>query len=168
VSEQTTDRRPPERTRWVGLVLFLVLAFAAGGIGSLAQGGDVGARYLALERPGWAPPSAAFGIVWPLLYLAIGIAGWRVWRAAGGVRAAALPLGLWALQLVLNAVWPGVFFGMQEFGWAVAVIVVLDLVVLATVLTFHRVDRIAAWLLVPYLLWILYATALNLALLQLN
>lgn len=154
--------------RWGLLVVFLVVAAGAGFVGNLLQGSEVGTRYLAFERPGWAPPQEAFGIVWPVLYVLIGIAGWRLWRTAGGVRAAALPLGLWATQLVVNAVWPGVFFGLEEFGWAVPVIVLLDVVVVATVVTAARVDRWAAALLAPYLGWILYATALNVAIWQLN
>jgi translocator protein len=169
----TTDRlqrpRPlPAWAVWTGLALFLALAYAAGGVGSLLQGGDVGARYQSFDRPAWAPPPAAFGIVWPVLYTAIGVAGWRVWREARRLSAAPLALGLWAVQLVLNAVWPGVFFGEDLFGWALALIVLLDVVVLATILAFRRIDRPAAWLLVPYLAWLLFATALNAALLLRN
>ncbi len=168
MTEHSADRRLPDWARYVGLALFLAAALAAGGIGNLAQGDDVGARYLALDRPAWAPPSWVFGVVWPVLYVAIAVAGWQVWRTAGSVGAAAVPLSLWALQLVVNAAWPGVFFGAEEFGWALAVIVVLDVLVVATIVAFRRVDRPAAWLLVAYLAWILYATALNLALLRLN
>lgn len=156
------------RRQALGLGAFLLLAFAAGGIGSVLQGSDVGARYLAFERPAWAPPSWAFGVVWPVLYAMIGVAAWRVWRRAGAVRAAAWPLGLWAAQLVLNAAWPGVFFGGDALWAAVGVIGVLDLVVAATVVAFARVDRAAAALLVPYLAWILYATALNVAIAAAN
>jgi len=163
-----TDPSPNRRTELTGLVLFVLLAFAAGGIGSLLQGSDVGARYLAFDRPVWAPPSWAFGIVWPVLYVLIGVAAWRVWRAAGSVRAAAVPLALWAVQLLLNAVWPWVFFGLEAFWAAVVVVVALDLAVLATIVAFARRDRPAAWLLVPYLAWILYATALNIAIATLN
>jgi translocator protein len=153
---------------WVALAAFLILAFATGWVGSLLQGSDVGPRYLNLTRPAWAPPQEAFGIVWPVLYVAIGVAGWRVWRAAGGVAAAATALGLWVAQLVVNAAWPGVFFGLEAFGAAVAVIVVLDVLVIATIAAFRRQDGLAAWLLVPYLAWIAYATALNVAIWQLN
>jgi translocator protein len=159
-SAPPTERRGP---RWVGLLAFLAVAIAAGGIGSLLQGDDVGARYLALDLPAWAPPQEAFGIVWPILYLLIGVAGWRVWRAAGALRAAPLALGLWAAQLVVNAGWSGVFFGRSAFGAAIAVIVLLDVLVLATIGAARRHDRWAAALLVPYLAWILYATALNVA-----
>ena len=163
-----TDQRPSRRSELIGLALFLLLAFAAGGIGSLLQGNDVGARYLVLERPVWAPPSWAFGVVWPVLYVLIGVAAWRVWRAAGSVWAAAGPLALWGGQLLLNALWPWVFFGLEAFWPAVGVIIVLDVVVLATIVAFARRDRPAAWLLVPYLLWILYASALNIAIAALN
>ena len=168
MSTELRHRTMPAWAIWVGLALFLLLAFAAGFIGNLAQGEDVQARYLSFERPAWAPEADVFGVVWPVLYLLIGVAGWRVWRAAGSVGAAAGALGLWVAQLVLNAVWPGVFFGINEFGAAVGVIVALDLVVIATIVAFWRHDRLAGWLLIPYLVWILYATALNIALLVIN
>ena len=162
---QTTPDRP---TELLGLAVWLLLAFAAGGVGSLLQGSEVGARYLAFERPVWAPPSWAFGIVWPVLYVLIGVAAWRVWRAAGSVRAAAVPLALWGVQLLLNAVWPWVFFGLEAFWAAVVVVVALDVAVLATIVAFARRESAAAWLLVPYLVWILYASALNIAIAALN
>lgn len=163
-----TDPSQSRRTELTGLALFVLLAFAAGGIGSLLQGSDVGARYLAFERPVWAPPSWAFGIVWPLLYVLIGVAAWRVWRVAGSLRAAAAPLALWGVQLLLNAVWPWVFFGLEAFWAAVVVVVALDVAVLATIVAFARRDRLAGWLLAPYLAWILYASALNIAIAALN
>lgn len=158
--------RPTSHARSaVGLVGFVALAFAAGGLGSWLQGpsAEVSARYAAFALPTWAPPAAAFGIVWPVLYLLIGLAGWRVWRAAGSVAGARGALGLWSGQLAINALWPGVFFGLGLLGLAAAVIVVLALVVVASVLAAARHDRLAAWLLVPYLAWLLYAGALNIA-----
>lgn len=150
------------------LAAFLLVAFAAGGIGAVGQGAEVGSRYLALQRPSWAPPPWLFGPVWSVLYAAIGIAGWRVWRSAGSLGAARLALGLWGAQLLFNAVWPAVFFGREAFGAAVAVILVLDVLVAATVLAAWRHDRAAALLLVPYLAWIGFATALNVAIWQAN
>jgi translocator protein len=155
-------------TDWLALLGFLAVAGAAGFVGNLLQGDDVGVRYLTFERPVWAPPQQAFGIVWPILYLLIGVAAWRVWRAAGSLRAATTPLGLWAAQLVINGIWPGVFFGVNAFGLAIPVIVALDVVVVATIMVFHRFDRVAAWMLAPYLAWLLYATALNAALWVMN
>ena len=149
---------------WLGLLAFLALAYAASAVGVLLQGDDVGARYLALERPAWAPPSWLFGPVWTVLYACIGVAGWRIWRGAGTARTASAALGLWGTQLAVNALWPGVFFGAEALGAGLAVILVLDALVIATILAARRHDHLAAWLLAPYLVWILYATALNAAL----
>jgi translocator protein len=160
-----TEQRGP---RWVSLLVFVLVTTLAGFVGSLLQGDDVGSRYLALDLPAWAPPQDAFGIVWPILYVLIGIAAWRTWSVAGGVRPAALALGLWAAQLVVNASWSGVFFGLEAFAAAIAVIVVLDVLVVALIAATWRHDRLAAGMLVPYLLWILYATALNIAIYALN
>lgn len=157
---------PGPRPGWalgLGLALFVTAALTAGGIGAAAQGPEVGPRYLALDRPPWAPPPWLFGLVWPVLYVLIGVAGWRVWRAAGALGAAPGALGLWAAQLVVNAVWPAVFFGAEAFGAAVGVIGVLVALVVGTVLAARRHDRLAAWLLVPYLAWLAFATALNLS-----
>jgi translocator protein len=168
VTRELTADPSVRRARWLGLLVFLVIAFAAGGIGNLLQGAEVDTRYLALDRPVWAPPSWTFGVVWPVLYLLIGVAAWRVWLTAGGVAAASTALGLWLAQLVVNAVWPGVFFGLGAFGPAVGVIAVLIVLVAATLVAFARIDRPAAGLLVPYLLWITYAAALNVAIWQRN
>jgi len=97
----------------------------------------------------------------------MGVAAWRVWRAADRdtVRG---PLAVFALQLAVNLGWSAAFFGLRNLGLAVAVIIVLDLLVLATALMFRRVDRLAEWLLVPYLAWISFATVLNVAVWRLN
>lgn len=147
----------------LALVAFVVVSALAGLVGNLASGDAVGARYLALDRPAWAPPQAAFGIVWPVLYLLIGVAAWLVWRRAGGLGAARRELGLWGTQLVANAAWPAVFFGAEWFWPAAAVIAVIDVLVAATLVAFWRRDRLAGVLLVPYLAWLLYASALNVA-----
>jgi translocator protein len=165
----TPSPQPTTRASILALVAFLALTLVASAVGAVTQGDDVGERYLALELPAWAPPQDAFGLVWPVLYVLIALAGWRVWRAAGGaVAAAPTALALWLAQLVVNAAWPGVFFGLSRFGWAIVVIVVLDVLVAATIAAFRRWDRWAALLLAPYLLWILYATALNVAVWRLN
>lgn len=164
----TDDASPTIKRQAMMLLVFLVVAIAAGLLGNLLQGSDVSGRYLQLDRPAWAPPSWAFGVVWPVLYVLIGIAGWLVWRSTGpeGWRG---PLALWVLQLVVNAIWPGIFFGLEAYWPAVAVIVVLVVLVGATMTSFvrHQV-RLATWLLVPYLLWIVYATALNVAIAAAN
>lgn len=167
----TTSTGSPTTTRprrYASLGAFLALSFLAGFIGSVTQCDDVGARYLALELPAWAPPQEAFGLVWPVLYVLIGVAGWRVWDRAGGFGRAPTALTLWAVQLAVNATWPAVFFGAEAFGPAIAVIAVLIALVVATMATAARHDRVAVALLAPYLAWISYAAALNAAIWNLN
>jgi translocator protein len=145
-------------------ILALTLATAAvGGLGSF-RAVDF---YVALRLPSWAPPSTVFGPVWTALYLLMAIAAVLVWRARGrrGVRRA---LGLYALQLVLNALWPWLFFTWRTGLWALVEVVLLVLVVALTVRAFWRVRRMAAVLLVPYLAWVAFAAALTLTVWRLN
>ncbi len=162
-SEQRRAR--PGWWRGVALVLFVVAGLAAGIIGAALQGPteQVQARYEAFTLPAWAPPTWAFGVVWPILYIMIGLAAWRIWQASHHWREVSGPLTLWSSQLAVNAVWPWVFFGIERYGAGVAVIGTLDVLVASTIVVFARRDRLAAWLLVPYLLWLVYATALNTA-----
>lgn len=123
-----------------------------------------GLWYAELTQPAGTPPDIVFPIAWTLLYIGMAIAAWRVWRAAGVGPA----LGLFALQLVLNALWMPVAFGAQALGWALLVIVALWLVIAAAVVVFWSRDRIAGLLLVPYLAWVGYASYLNAGLVWLN
>jgi tryptophan-rich sensory protein len=125
---------------------------------------DAGGEYLSLERPSWAPPPWLFGPAWTVLYAMIAISGWLAWSARGWTPA----LGVYAAQLVLNAAWTPLFFGAGQYGLAVAEIAVLWLAIVVNVVMFRRISRPAAWLLVPYLLWVTYAASLNLAIWRLN
>ncbi len=136
------------------LAIFVALVALAGWIGSRFQ---PGAWYVALERPPLTPPSWLFGPVWSVLYLAIAVAGWRVWRRPSGNGA----LTLWGAQLALNALWSYLFFGLQRPGVALIEIVVLLAAVVATTVAFRRRDRVAGRLFVPYLAWVAFATYLN-------
>ncbi len=158
------------RVHVLALVGFLAASLAAGGIGALLQGptARVTARYAAFELPSWAPDGSVFGIVWPVLYVLIALAAWQLWRSTSDRGRLRTALTLWAAQLVLNAVWPGVFFGIPAPGAAIVVIVVLDVTVALTIRAFWRHDRVAALLLAPYLAWILFATALNVAVWMMN
>jgi tryptophan-rich sensory protein len=147
------------------LAAFLAIAYAVAAFGALTTIGAVDGWYARAPHVVWTPPNAAFGPVWAVLYTLIAVAGWLVWRAQGPRRAVALPL--FVVQLVLNSLWTPIFFsGFQLIGagalWlALVVILALDLVVAATIAAFWPVSRLAAILLLPYLLWILYASTLN-------
>lgn len=151
----------------VGLMVAIVVCFAAAGIGSLATVGAIPTWYAALHKPSWNPPNWIFGPVWSLLYLMMAVAAWQVWRTAGW-SGARLALGLFAIQLVLNVGWSVVFFGLHRPGWAFVEIVVLWCAILATLLLFRPISPLAALLLVPYLAWVSFASALNFAIWRLN
>ncbi|MFI6508081.1 TspO/MBR family protein [Streptosporangium sp. NPDC050855] len=149
--------------RWAGLPVFIVVLALVAVVGSLAAV-NAGGEYLSLERPDWAPPQWLFGPAWTVLYVMIALSGWLAWSAAGLTPA----LGVYAVQLVLNAAWTPLFFGAGRYGLAFAEIVVLWLAIVLTIVLFRRISRPAAWLLVPYLAWVTYAAALNFAIWQLN
>lgn len=132
------------------------LAAAAGGLASV----NAGDFYTRLALPGWAPPPWLFGPVWTALYVMMGVAAWLVWRR-GGFRAARLPLSLYLVQLAFNALWTWLFFAWQRGALAFAEILVLWVLIVATLAMFWRIRRLAGALLVPYLLWVTFATALT-------
>jgi benzodiazapine receptor len=148
--------------RYIPLALFI---FAVAGGGALIGAGTApGAWYAALEKPWFNPPNWVFGPVWTVLYVMIAVAGWRIWRLrrTGGAMTA------WWVQLGLNFLWSPVFFALQSPGWAIPII----LAMIVSIVTFIRLawdqDRIAAWLFVPYLAWVSYATLLNVSIWWLN
>ncbi|MEV4754284.1 TspO/MBR family protein [Micromonospora sp. NPDC049559] len=145
------------------LLGFGAATFAAAAIGAFAVRGTA-TEYDTLVRPSWAPPSWLFGPVWTVLYVSIAVAGWLAWQRAGWGPA----LWSYAAQLVLNAAWTPIFFGLGRYGLALVDIVALWLLVAATIVLFHRVSRPAAGLLAPYLAWVSFATALNAAIVTLN
>ncbi|MFZ2279388.1 MAG: TspO/MBR family protein [Prosthecobacter sp.] len=156
MSEQPSNKRH-------GLVLagFIVVTFCAP---LLSVGSMPGAWYAALHKPSWNPPAWLFGPAWTLLYTLMAVAAWLVWKRVGCSR----PLGLYFVQLALNAAWTPIFFGAHQLGWALFEIVLLWIAILATLLSFRRVNRAAGWLFAPYLAWVTFATVLNFTLWKLN
>jgi translocator protein len=147
-----------------GLVLWGALVFLAAYIGSQWTSPQ---WYAELRTPPWSPPAWVFGPVWTALYSMMAVAAWLVWRANGfgGTR---LALSVFLVQLGLNAAWSGLFFGLQRPGLAFAEIVVLWWAILATLVLFWKHNRVAGWLLVPYLAWVTFAAALNYSIWRLN
>jgi translocator protein len=152
----------PTRAGWLGLAGWLAVSFAAAAIGGIASARAAG-FYATLDRPEWAPPSGVFGPVWTVLYVLMGVAAWLVWREEGGRGRARAGLTLFVLQLVLNALWTWLFFVWRRGALALAEVVVLLVVVALTAVAFARVRRLAAVLLLPYLAWLAFATALTAA-----
>jgi benzodiazapine receptor len=142
--------------------LLMTIAFGAASFGAAATGAIFrpGDWYRRLDKPPWRPPDWLFAPVWTMLYASIAMSGWLVWRAAG-IEGAALPLAVFALQLLLNAAWTPLFFGLRRPDLALVEIVMLWGSIAATIVLFYPVSAAAAWLLVPYLAWVSFASALN-------
>jgi tryptophan-rich sensory protein len=154
---------PRTRHPILGLLGWLALTFLAAAAGAAASM-DAGPYYASLVRPEWAPPSTVFGPVWTVLYALMGLAAWLAWRAGAPRRA----LVLYVVQLVVNALWSWLFFSQHRGGAAFADILLLIALVLATLVMFRRARPLAGALLLPYLAWITFAAALNLAVWRLN
>ena len=141
---------------------FLAVSFAAASSGAVFKPDD---WYLTLRKPGWTPKPWVFPVVWTPLYLMIAVAGWLAWRQTGLLT---LPFAFYAAQLVLNAAWSAVFFGLRRPDIAFLDLALMWVAILATLLGFATVSAAAAWLLAPYLLWVTIAGALNVSVWRLN
>ncbi|GBG13074.1 benzodiazepine receptor [Novimethylophilus kurashikiensis] len=142
------------------LVLAVALVAATAATGIHFQPGD---WYEALQKPAWTPPNSVFPPVWSLLYLMIAIVGWRVFRSRDSTA-----ICLWLAQLMANGLWSWLFFGLHQLPWALTDILIIAGLVGALVQHCWNVDRWVSFLLLPYLLWVLYAASLNGAILLLN
>ena len=126
-----------------------------------------GSWYEALAKPSWNPPNWLFGPVWSVLYVMIAISGWLIWSQRARV-AIGFALSLFAFQLVLNALWSALFFGLHRIDWAAIEICVLWAMIGFLIRISWKISRPAAYLLLPYWLWVSFAAFLNLTVWQLN
>ena len=149
------------------IVALIVVCFVAVFLSSMLTRRAVPGWYQDLRKPAWTPPGWLFGPAWTCLYATMAVAAWLVWRKTGWP-AASTPLVLFTIQLALNAAWTPLFFGLKMPGLAFAEIVLLWCAILATTVSFWRVSTAAGWLMLPYLAWVSFASALNLAIWRLN
>ncbi|MCX7800121.1 MAG: tryptophan-rich sensory protein [Fimbriimonadales bacterium] len=146
---------------WLG---FVGASFLAGAIGGAATGPAIAPWYAGLAKPAWNPPNWVFGPVWTILYASMGSAAWLAWRA--GAKPSAFVL--FGVQLLLNALWSVLFFGLRRPDLAFFEILALFAAIVACAAAFSAASRAAAWLMVPYAAWVAFAAALNLAIWRLN
>tara|TARA_R110002167_G_scaffold45324_3_gene136247 strand:- start:51252 stop:51749 length:498 start_codon:yes stop_codon:yes gene_type:complete len=154
------------KQKFLGLAAWLVVSFAASAVGAVATI-RASEFYGELMQPAWAPPAAVFGPVWTVLYALMGIAAWLVWQS-GGLQKQRVAIGLFLAQLAVNALWSWLFFAWSLGALAFIDILFLITLVVATIICFWRVRPLAGLLLVPYLLWISFAAALNYSIWHLN
>jgi tryptophan-rich sensory protein len=157
---------PTIRRSLIGFIGWLIASFVTGGLGAIASVNAV-SFYGSLTQPSWAPPAWLFGPVWTTLFVLMGISAWLVWREHD-FSSASVALKLYLTQLIANALWSWLFF-----TWHLGVISILEIIALwvlisATILSFWKLNKVAALLLIPYLAWVSFAAALNVTLWRLN
>lgn len=147
-----------ERRDWLALTGFVVVTAAAAAAAMIGQGDTFASYYRSLPVPDWGPPAWAFGPASLVLYALIAVSAWVRWRNGGWYGAS---LKLWVTQLLLTPVWPYVFFGNEDPGLALSIVLLLLFAVVATVIAFAKRSKLAAALFTPYVLWVAYLTAVN-------
>ncbi len=150
------------------LIIAIVVSELAGIIGSVFTTPSITGWYAGIVKPAFNPPAWVFGPVWTTLFALMGIAAFLVWKKGLDRRDVKIALGIFLGQLVLNTLWPIIFFGLRSPGGALIEIVFLWLAILATIIAFYKISKPAAWLLVPYILWVSFAGYLNYSIWQLN
>ena len=146
----------------------ILMSLAAGAIGSMATVTGINSWYSELIKPSFNPPNWIFGPVWTILYILMGIALYLIWQ--DGLKKAFVKNSfmLFIVNLVLNSFWSIAFFGMQNPALAFLVIILLWLVILTLILRFYKINKLASYLLIPYILWVSFASVLNFSIWQLN
>ena len=150
------------------LIITIGVSELAGIIGSFFTTSSIPNWYTTIEKPALNPPSWVFGPVWTTLYALMGVAAFLVWKQGWEKKKVKVALKVFGVQLFLNAIWSIIFFGLQNPGWALVNIVLLWCAIIWTMLVFYRVSKTAMYLLIPYLLWVSFASYLNYAILTLN
>ena len=143
------------------LIIAIGISEAAGIIGSVFTASSIPTWHATLIRPELSPPNWVFGPVWTTLFALMGIAAFLIWQKGINHRDVKIALSIFGIQLILNTLWSIIFFGLQNPGAAFIEIIILWVAILATLITFAKTSRIAAWLLVPYILWVTFAGYLN-------
>lgn len=149
------------RSKITGLIFWIGICYLVAWAGALVSPGIASAGwYNALNKPAWNPPNWIFGPVWTTLYTLMGIAAWLVWKKFG-FNQAKPALSAFLIQLILNGLWSQLFFGLKSPGWAFVEIFFLLTAIIITTLLFSKKVKAAAWLMVPYIAWVTFATVLN-------
>ena len=152
----------------IQLILAVLFCEFAGVLGAVLTATGQSPWYQNLHKPSFNPPPWVFGPVWTALYALMGVALYLVWERRGSSAAGPMALALFFVQLLLNAAWTPVFFGLHALRLSVAVILVLWVAIVVTIVAFRRISPVAAAILIPYLLWVTFASVLNVSILILN
>ena len=160
--------RSKQTFSWGGLLIAIIICQMAGAIGSLFTSSQIPTWYAGLVKPVWNPPGWIFGPVWTMLYTLMGIAAYRIWLKSMSKEPVRIAICLFASQLVFNSLWSIIFFDMHNTGAAFIEILMLLGLILGTTGMFFRLDRLSGYLMVPYILWVSFATLLTYTIWSLN
>lgn len=158
----------PHKFKWLHLIISILITEGIAVTASIFTISQIPIWYVTLNKPSFNPPNWLFGPVWTILYILIAIAAYLVWQRRNGGELYKKARAAYIIQLILNFSWSAVFFGMHEVLGALVVIGLLWLSIIAIIYYFSKFNRVAAWLLVPYLLWVSFAGVLNLYIYLLN
>lgn len=153
---------------WIKLVISIAIPLAVGSIAGLFTRPEIAGWYQTIEKPSWQPPNWVFGPVWTVLYIMMGVSLYLVWKSNVQAKQKRKAVVLWIIQLVFNFFWSYIFFRQHQIDWALGEIIVLWLFILLTIFSFVRINKLAAWLLVPYISWVTFASILTYTIYQLN
>lgn len=153
---------------WKKLIAAIIICQGTGLLAGLATASSVNTWYDTLTKPGFTPPGWLFSPVWITLYFLMGIAAYLVWRKGINTPGVKKALVIFLFQLLFNGLWSLFFFGLQSPLLGAVDIIVLIIFLVLTIIYFYRISKWSAYLLLPYLIWVLYATALNIAIVVLN
>lgn len=154
--------------KYLQIALFIIISELAGIIGSVFTVSSVQTWYTTINKPSFNPPSWIFGPVWVTLYAMMGVASYLVWQKWSESGIAKIALVIFFVHLVFNALWSILFFGLQNPMLAFFEIIILWIMILALIILFYQVDKRAAYLMVPYILWVSFASVLNFYIWRLN
>jgi translocator protein len=155
-------------TKTFKLIISIAVPLMVGAVAGLFTSSGVDGWYANANKPSFNPPNWIFAPVWTTLYILMGIAMYIVWKWEGDKQVKRTALFLYVVQLTLNFAWSFIFFKLQQPGWAFAEIIAMWVMILMTIIWFSKISRTAAWLLVPYLGWVSFASVLNYYIWQLN
>ena len=145
------------------LFSFIALSLLTGYLGSQLTGVSMSESYLNIsDKPIFSPPAWVFAPVWFILYILMGISAYLIWRLRKKDNVKR-PLVFFFVQLILNLLWPIIFFGLGQYYWAFAEIILLMIIIVAMIISFSKFSKASSYLLFPYLLWVGFASMLNLA-----
>ncbi len=153
---------------FVKCVLSILLPLIVGGVSGFFTASSIEGWYITLNKPWFNPPNWIFGPVWTLLYLMMGIAFFLIWKSGAPADTKKIAMTAYFVQLAFNFAWSLIFFYMEQPGWALVDILLMWAAIFYTIIAFGKISTSAAWMLVPYISWVSFATVLNFAIWKLN